>query len=187
MNLRYETEHLILSIGNESFAEQINAYLIRNREDFSRWDMELNDSYFTMEYQLKAVQAEQRLFMKGEGARYYLFLKGDMNYVIGNVTFGLMGKKGERLWEIGYKTDFRERGKGYAHEAAAFLIPKIAQEFKVKSIYAEILPENRPSVALIEKLGFGFEKVLRGAHKVGGRNRDLLLYRLDAEGNGEAE
>ena len=179
MKLRYETEHLLLSIGNEAFADKINDYLIRNRADFSRWDLELNDSYFTMDYQLKAVQAEQRLFLKGEGARYYLFLKGDLNYIIGNVSFGLMGKPGEKNWEIGYKTDFRERGRGYAFEAASYLIPIVSEEFKVKSIFAEILPENRASVSLIEKLGFSFDEVKRNAHEVGGRNRDLLLYRLD--------
>ena len=94
MYLRYETEHLILAIGNEMFADKINEYLIRNREDFSRWDLKLNDSYFTMEYQIRAVQAEQRIFLKSEGARYYLFLKSAPDRVIGNVSFALTDKKG---------------------------------------------------------------------------------------------
>ena len=179
MNLRYETEHLVLSIGNEALADKINEYLIRNRADFSKWDLSLNDSYFTMDYQLRAVQAEQRLFLREEGARYYLFLKGEPDYIIGNVSFGQMGNKGERIWEIGYKTDFRERGKGYAFEAASFLIPVISREYKIERLFAEILPENRPSLALIEKLGFKFFEVRRNAHEVGGCNRDLLLYSLD--------
>lgn len=179
MNIEYETEHLFLSIGNEALAGKINEYLKRNREDFSRWDLPLNDSYFTMEYQLRAVQAEQRLFMKGEGARYYLFLKNEPDYIIGNVTFGQMDNRGTRVWEIGYKTDFRERGKGYAFEAASFLLPLIIAEHDIESIYAEILPENRPSLALIEKLGFRYLEVRRNAHKVAGSTRDLLLYKLD--------
>ena len=179
MFLRYETEHLILTIGNESFADRINEYLIRNREDFSRWDLKLNDSYFTMDYQLRAVQAEQRIFMQGEGARYYLFLKNDPSRVIGNVSFALTGRKEEHACIIGYKTDGKERGKGYAYEAASFLIPIVAKEYELSRLQAEILPENLPSKALIEKLGFHFEKVIRNAHEFDGMDRDILLYVLN--------
>jgi len=176
MNLRYETEHLVLAIGNETFADKINEYLIRNREDFSRWDLRLNDSYFTMEYQIRAVQAEQRIFMKGDGARYYLFQKNNLHTVIGNISFALTDNKEEKACVIGYKTDAAERGKGYAYEAASFLIPIVIREYGLKRLQAEILPENLPSKALIEKLGFHFEKVIRQAHEFENGNRDILLY-----------
>jgi len=179
MYLRYETEHLLLAIGNEESAKIINEYLVRNREDFSKWDLKLNDSYFTMEYQIRAVQAEQRIFLKNEGARYYLFLKDDPHRVIGNVSFGLTENKEDHTCIIGYKTDRAERGNGYAYEAASFLIPKIAKDYGVKRFQAEILPENLPSKALIEKLGFHFEKVVRNAHEFDGIERDILLYVLD--------
>ena len=179
MYLRYETEHLILAIGNEMFADKINEYLIRNREDFSKWDLKLNDSYFTMDYQIRAVQAEQRIFMKSEGARYYLFLKSDPDHIIGNVSFALTDRKEEHACIIGYKTDARERGKGYAYEAASFLMPKISKEYGLSRFQAEILPENLPSKALIEKLGFHFEKVIRNAHEFSGLDRDILLYVLN--------
>lgn len=181
MHLRYETEHLILAIGNEAFADKINEYLIRNREDFSKWDMKLNDSYFTMDYQIRAVQAEQRIFMKAEGARYYLFLKNDLHRVIGNVSFALTDNKDEHSCIIGYKTDAAERGKGYAYEAASFMIPIVAKEYGLKRFQAEILPENLPSKALIEKLGFRFEQVIRNAHEFSTMSRDILLYVLEVK------
>ena len=178
MNLRYETEHLILAIGNEAFADKINEYLVRNREDFSKWDLKLNDSYFTMDYQIRAVLAEQRLFMKGEGARYYMFLKGNLYRIIGNISFGLSDEDGVPHCVIGYKTDMGVRRKGYAFEAASYLIPIYAREHKLHEIYAEVLPENRPSLALAEKLGFVFDKVIRDAHEFDGQDRDLLQYVL---------
>ena len=179
MYLRYETEHLILAIGNEMFADKINEYLKRNREDFSRWDLKLNDGYFTMDYQIRAVQAEQRIFMKSEGARYYLFLKSAPDRVIGNVSFALTGKKEDHACIIGYKTDRDERGKGYAYEAASFLMPIVAKEYALSRFQAEILPENLPSKALIEKLGFHFDKVISFAHEFDGMDRDILLYVLN--------
>ena len=179
MNLRYETDQLILAIGNESYAAKINEYLIRNREDFSKWDLKLNDSYFTMDYQIKAVQAEQRIFMQGTGARYYMFLKNDSNKVIGNISFSLTENREAHSCIIGDKTDLSVRGKGFAHEAASFLIPIFSKEHGIKHMRAEILPENRPSLALIEKLGFSFETVVRRAHEFNGQDRDILLYVLD--------
>lgn len=178
MKLRYETKNLILAIGNEAFADKINDYLIRNREDFSKWDLKLNDSYFTMEYQLRAVQAEQRIFLKGEGARYYLFKKENLYRVIGNISFGLSEKEVDGHCVLGYKIDSSERCKGYAYEAASYLIPIFAKEHRIDSIYAEILPENRPSLILAEKLGFAFDKVIRNAHEFGGQDRDILQYVL---------
>ena len=179
MKLRYETEHLVLAIGNEMFADKINEYLIRNREDFSKWDLKLNDSYFTMNYQIRAVQAEQRIFLKVEGARYYLFLKSNPHIVIGNISFALTDNKEDHACIIGYKIDASEREKGYAYEASSYLIPIVAKEYGLKRFEAEILPENLPSKALIEKLGFRFEKVLRHAHEFGMGERDSLLYVLD--------
>ncbi len=176
MHLRYETEHLILAIGNEAFADKINEYLIRNREDFSRWDLKLNDSYFTMDYQLRAVQAEQRIFLRGEGARYYLFKKNNLHRIIGNVSFGLNSKYFHHACDIGYKTDAAERGKGYAFEAASHMMPIVAKELGIRKFQAEILPENLPSKALIEKLGFKFDKIVRNAHEFEGQSRDILLY-----------
>jgi len=182
MNLRYETEHLILAIGNEVYASKINDYLIRNRDDFSKWDLKLNDSYFTMDYQIKAVQAEQRIFLQGLGARYYLFHKTDMNRIVGNISFSMTENRELHSCIIGYKTDISVRGRGYAHEAASYLIPRFAKEHGIIHMRAEILPENRPSLALIEKLGFSFEKVVRGAHEFDGESRDILLYVKDVSG-----
>ena len=179
MHLRYETKNLILAVGNVAFADKINDYLVRNREDFSKWDLKLNDSYFTIEYQLRAVQAEQRIFLKGEGARYYMFLKNDLYRIIGNVSFALTDNKEDKTCTIGYKTDIAERGKGYAYEAASYLIPIVAKEYGLRRFEAEILPENLPSKALIEKLGFTYEKVVRNAHKFDTGERDILLYALN--------
>ena len=178
MQLTYETEHLLLSIGNEKFADLIAAYLLRNREDFTRWDRQLDENTFTREYQLRAVQAEIRLFMKSEGMRYYVFLKDDPNRVIGNITFSLVKNGNTKACEIGYKADKAERGKGYTFEAASFLIPLIIEEYRPSEIFAEILPENRPALAFVQKLGFRYDSIKRNVLKLDGLNRDALRYVL---------
>jgi len=178
MQLSYETENLRLLIGNESFADLITDYLSRNREDFTRWDRKYDDNCFTHEYQVRAVKAEMRLFMQEEGFRYYLFQKGAPDRVIGNVSFSIQKAGIRPICEIGYKADKDYRGKGYTYEAASFLIQKVIEEFNPIKLFAEILPENRPSLALIQKLGFRFESIRRKALNLDGHPRDALLYIL---------
>jgi RimJ/RimL family protein N-acetyltransferase len=47
-------------------------------------------------------------------------------------------------------------GKGYAYEAAKGILSKMEE----KNILAITLPENKPSIKLIEKLGLKFEKII---------------------------
>lgn len=179
MNIRYETERLILMVGNESMAGAVNDYLVRNRTDFSRWDMHLSDGYFTVEYQIKALAAEQRLFLRGEGVRFYILPKENPDLVIGNISFAYLAAEPEkRQCLLGYKIDSAYRERGIAYEAASFLIPIIFKEFGPPRMYADILPENRASLALVKKLGFTYEGLIRNAYEIAGVKRDHLHFVL---------
>lgn len=176
MEFRYETDRLILQVGNESMAAKVAGYLVKNRSDFSKWDMELGDSYYTEEYQKNALQAELQLLLRREGVRFYIMLREKPDIIIGNVSFAyLMADCGHRC-SIGYKIDADERQKGIAYEATSFLLPIVVNEFDLKRIEADILPENRPSLALIKKLGFEYEGIARKAHEVAGVDRDHLRF-----------
>lgn len=176
MNVTYETERLILAIGNENFSEQVRDYLVRNREDFAHWDRHLEDGYFTPKYVKKSLEAEQRLFMRSEAARFYIFLKSDLSKIIGNVSFTAINATSENCCSVGYKTDMEYRRKGYAYEALSFLMPIVAKEYKLKRMEADILPENRPSIGLITKLGFHYVNIIRSAHEIEGKPRDHIRY-----------
>jgi [ribosomal protein S5]-alanine N-acetyltransferase len=49
-------------------------------------------------------------------------------------------------------------GKGYATEASRALLDKVIQHKDVSAVHAVIVPSNKPSIRLIERLGFSFEK-----------------------------
>lgn len=176
MNFRYETKRLILTVGNESMAEAVAAYLIRNREDFSKWETTLTDSCYTPEYQTNALTAEQKLFMKGEGVRYYISPKEFPDLIIGNVSFAYLKEENGHRCSLGYKVDSMYRRQGIAYEAISFLMPVVIKKYRLKRIEADILPENRASLALIEKLGFRYEGVARASHEIAGCDRDHLRY-----------
>lgn len=62
--------------------------------------------------------------------------------------------RGEGAAEIGYWVGAGYQGQGYATEALAALIARIADTMPERQIMAECRPENIGSVRVLEKLGF---------------------------------
>jgi RimJ/RimL family protein N-acetyltransferase len=62
--------------------------------------------------------------------------------------------RGEAAIELGYWVGHLYQGQGYATEALAALIARIADTMPGRQIIAECRPENVASVRVLEKLGF---------------------------------
>jgi|P827metagenome_2_1110787.scaffolds.fasta_scaffold13155_3 ribosomal-protein-alanine N-acetyltransferase len=178
MKFRYCTDRLILMVADESMAPLVLDYLNRNRSDFERWDRAFGEECYTIEYQEQALAAEQKLFLRSSGVRYYMFLSEKPDFIIGNISFSYLTEDGGHRCSIGYRIDTEYREQGYAYEAASFLIPLIHESYGTKRIEADILEENIPSKKLIEKLGFEYEGIARKSHTIAGVERDHLRYSL---------
>ena len=178
MDFKYCTDRLILMVADESMAPLVLDYLTRNRADFERWDRSFGEEFYTIEYQEKALAAEQKLFLRSAGVRYYMFLSEDPDFIIGNISFSYLTEDAGHRCSIGYRIDREYREQGYAYEAASFLIPLIHDNYGTKRIEADILEENIPSKKLIEKLGFEYEGIARKSHTIAGVERDHLRNSL---------
>ena len=55
---------------------------------------------------------------------------------------------------VAYDIFASEQGKGYGREAVRGLIEHLKETYRIERFFAEIHPENAPSIALIEALGF---------------------------------
>lgn len=177
MQFRYETERLVLMSSRPSFAEMVAAYLTKNRNDFEQYDKHYGDNVYTADYQRHALESEEELFLRDEGVRYYIFSKEKPGVVIGNVSFAYLNCT-PRPCSIGYKIDRDYRQKGYAYEAASFLIPHAFFAYDIDQIEAEVLPDNTASLALIKKLGFEYKGINKNAHEIMGVKRDHLRFVL---------
>lgn len=105
---------------------------------------------------------------------YYLAVtkQGD-NRVIGFARIGFAGVKAGKL---GYAIAAQEWGRGYATDAARALTTFAFTELGLHRISAAIGPENAASIAMVEKLGFTREGVLRDHVFTNGSWRDSILY-----------
>lgn len=75
--------------------------------------------------------------------------------------------------DLGYAFLPQARGGGYAFEAASATMTYARETLDLQRILAIVSPGNARSIALLEKLGFRFEKALRLPPK---EEQETLLY-----------
>jgi len=80
--------------------------------------------------------------------------------------------------KVGYWLGAEFRGQGYLRETALTVIPLAARFLEVSFVWAEVYPRNRPSIALLERVGF--ERFGSGTvhSPVTEREEPTLQYRL---------
>ena len=67
-------------------------------------------------------------------------------------------------------------GRGYAHEAVTAMLEFLAASFAVRNFRATVDPDNRRSIALLERLGFNRVAVHPSALPIKGVLRDEIEY-----------
>jgi RimJ/RimL family protein N-acetyltransferase len=72
---------------------------------------------------------------------------------------GLFRRDGLDEPDIGYSTLPDYCGRGYAYEAASAVMDYARDDCSLERLIAIISPQNEPSIGLIRKLGFEFERM----------------------------
>jgi RimJ/RimL family protein N-acetyltransferase/uncharacterized damage-inducible protein DinB len=76
---------------------------------------------------------------------------------------------------IGYWILDRHRGRGFA-KAAVSLLPGLARDLGLVRLEALIEPGNHASQAVCRALGFAAEGTSRSYYRIGGQNRDMMIF-----------
>ncbi|ERN53637.1 GNAT family N-acetyltransferase [Alkalihalophilus marmarensis] len=78
--------------------------------------------------------------------------------VIGDCGLVTQQVEGKKEIELGYHINKKHWSKGYATEAAVACRDYGFQQLKVDRLISLIVPKNKPSIRVAEKIGFGREK-----------------------------
>jgi RimJ/RimL family protein N-acetyltransferase len=97
--------------------------------------------------------------------------------LIGTTTIFALRKDQGRA-EIGYSLLREHWGKGLAREAVVRALAYGFDELELRRFEADIDPRNAPSIALVERLGFQREGLLRARWLVAGEVCDTVMYGL---------
>lgn len=173
-----ETQRLILKVENEDKAQDVLDFYLRNRNHISPFEPQVSDSFYTLAYQKKMLGYEFQEIMKGNTIRYYLYLKSDPAHLIGSVNLSGIIHGSFCKAVLGYKLDHEMVGYGYASEAVIHLLELAAMDLKLHRIEAHVVPDNKLSINLLERIGFRCEGIEYQSAKIAGKWQDLLRYSI---------
>ncbi len=178
MNTTYETDRLILRICTKYDARMVLDFYKKNASDFGRYEIINPKTCLTLRYHESALNAEFSMFSKGKMVRYHIFEKNNPLTVIGTFAFHDIQYGHYHSARVGYKIDKDYRRRGYARESLSKGISIMFDELGLHRIEAFVMPENVPSICLLEDLGFVREGLVHDKVLLNGAWHDHYLYGL---------
>ena len=178
MYFRYETERLLLRVLDEFHSREVLEFYRKNQELFGKYDGIKPGNYYTRRYQEEVLRLEKRSAIQGQGVRFYVFLKGRPERIIGTISLQNILRIPYESGILGYRFDGDYHHQGYALEAVEKLIGIGFKELGLHRIAAYVQKNNRASIRLLVRLGFQWEGTIRQFAKIGDSWRDHEMYGL---------
>jgi ribosomal-protein-alanine N-acetyltransferase len=98
--------------------------------------------------------------------------------LLGGITLGGVRRGVSQSGTLGYWMGASHAGKGRMTRAVAATVEFADSRLRLHRIEAACIPENAPSIALLERNGFRREGYARGFLRINGAWRDHLLFAL---------
>lgn len=185
----FTTERLMLKIIDGTNAEEVLDYYLRNREFIKEWEPIRTDEFFTLNNLKELLNSEYDSIKAGNSFKYWIYKKDcdnkDINQkLIGSVAFTNIVEGCFLSCNLGYKLDKDEINCGFITEAIQLGINIMFHEFGLHRIEANIMPKNKRSLRVVEKLGFYHEGLAYKYLKINGNWEDhihMVLRNKDIE------
>lgn len=174
MNKIYETEDLFLKELDKSSARQVLEYYMRNKAFLEEWEIIRNEEFYTLDYQEKMLEEEARYIENKNLVKLWLFKKDEEEKVIGSIAFNNIVRGAFLSCHLGYKLDENQINKGYMTQALNKGIDIVFNELGLHRIEANIMPKNKRSLRVVEKLGFYNEGIAYKYLKINNRWEDHI-------------
>ncbi|MBQ9391897.1 MAG: GNAT family N-acetyltransferase [Lachnospiraceae bacterium] len=178
MNFVYETDRLILRICGEEIAEDVLVFDLHNTKEFEAVEPIDVDNFYNIEHHRNILNYEYKKMLQLSVVRFWLYRKEDPDTIIGTICFRNIAKPIYSSCQVGYRMDKAHTGKGYCTEALRAGINIMINDLELHRFEALVLPENAPSIAILENLGFKKEGLLRDKIMIQDKWRDHYLYGL---------
>lgn len=174
----YETERLLLETLDPEAAPMVLNFYEENKLEFEPWEPLRSHHFYTLAYHKASLTAEYNQMAEGKLIRFWVFLKNHPEEIIGTLCFQNLLKEPYLSCSLGYKIGTRYQHQGYAWESIRKGNEILFEEFHMHRIEAHIMPDNEPSLHLIEKLSFQYEGISFSQARVQGEWTDHKRYSL---------
>ena len=177
-NKIYATERLILKVLDPSSAQSVFDYYLRNRSFLEEWEPVRSEEFYTLAYHEAQLEKDQSLMENKSGLRLWIFKKNEENKIIGSIGFNNIVWGAFLSCHLGYKLDKDEINHGYMTEAIKKGIDIVFDDYGLHRIEANIIPRNKQSTRVVEKLGFYNEGLAYKYLKINGIWEDHIHFVL---------
>ncbi len=150
----YHTQRLILKVSRLVTPQQVLVYYQKNEDLFVPLDPQRPAGFLSIPYQRMVLEADEEDRLSIRGLKLWVFLKEHPDQIIGMVSFSNLMGGSVRSAFLAYKLDKDYLNHGYITEAIAMGIRIMFEVYKLNRIELAILPRNKPSLRVAEKLGF---------------------------------
>ncbi len=162
--VRLTTERLIVRDLPPRAAQQVARFHHENWHYHRQWEPFRGSEYFTAPVQRRVLRYEARSDSK---LHLWLLLRDGRRRrwrdlpIVGSLALSSIERASVQSCLLGYKIDARYARRGYMHEALVAVITHAFTTMGLHRIEATVMPRNRPSRALLERLGFREEGCAR--------------------------
>lgn len=172
-----ETNRLRLKILDESDAEIVLSYYVRNQDFLKPWEPLRQEGFLSLSIQAMSLKLDTMHMARGEMLRYWIFVK-DTGELIGTIALSNIIRGVFKSCYMGYKLSVAEIGKGYMTEAVQRVVQLAFEEMQLHRIEANIMPNNRASIHVVTKNGFEQEGISPKYLKINGNWEDHYRFAL---------
>lgn len=173
----YETERLNAFVVDEGAARQLLAYERENREAFSVFSPQRNDSYYTLaNFQH---HCEKQVVLYGQKRKLPLvFSRKGGSAIVAQVYLSEITYGASYSARLGYSTALTWQRQGIGTEAVRSVVEYAFDKLKIHRLEATIMTRNDASLAFATRLGFVQEGISRQYLLLNGKWEDYCQLAL---------
>lgn len=176
MLFSYETERLLLKIIKPDQGDAVLDFYMRDKELFEQFEPDRMANFYTTQFQRQMLLFEYNMAVQGNLFRFYIYEKEDPRRIIGTICVHHITRGFSSFCEVGYKFSSAYHHRGYATEALSFVTDLVFSDLKLHRILAWALPDNAPSIRLLERTGFVYEGICHDYMRMKGQWRDHAQF-----------
>ncbi|MCR5792974.1 MAG: GNAT family N-acetyltransferase [Lachnospiraceae bacterium] len=173
----FETERLILKVLDETYGAEVLRFYENNARVFEPVEPPRAPGFYSTGYQTRVLLFEKKEFQAERFLRLYMFQKEYPKQIIGSICFNQIRQDTFHSCILGYKQDSCFCRKGFMEEALSYCLNDLLpNNYSLHRVEATVLPSNKRSVRLLDKLGFEEIGLIPDYVYIDGGWKDHLLY-----------
>ena len=183
LSTRLETARLVLRPARSSDVSRVRQALRQNATHLRPWSAAPapGEDPASLTSVSRTILRERGEWTSGQGFALLVFAREDEGVVVGRVAFGGVHRGAFQNAYVGYWIDQAQAGRGYVPEACVLLFRFAFEEIGLHRLQISIIPRNRPSRRVAQKLWLRGEGIALRYLEIDGRWEDHVRYAITAE------